>query len=322
MPPRPAIERNLSVELQALGVDGLIARLGARQHGSVARWQLLAHGVSRHEIEHRVRTGRLIPVHRGVYAVGHAALARHGRRMAAVLTGGAGAVLLGRSAAEHWVLRPDARSVYEIATPRSLRPLPGILRRQRHLPADETTVHEGIPVTTVARTLLDLAAVLDVHRLRRVITEAERQRLGDRVGLPALVRRHPRSPGVAKLRAILAREALDADATESELELDFVAFAAAARLPAPRTGHPVGPFVVDAAWPAGRVAVEVDSRAFHADPQAFEDDRRRDRILAAAGWLVVRVTARQLREEPGALAADLRALLDARAGGQRLRLAG
>lgn len=286
----------------------MIGELADAQHGMVAAWQLLPLGVTRRQIERRVALRRLIAHHRGVYAAGHGVRTADARRMAAILASGPGAVLAGPAAADAWGLRPHSGAI-DVLAPRRLRPLTGVRRREILLPADEVTELRGMPITTAARTLLDLAGVLDSHRLRRAMIEAERRHLGDRVGLVEIVRRHPRIPGVGALRAILAAEALDAGATESELEIDFVAFAAAARLPPPRPNHVIGPFRVDAAWPAARLAVEVDSRAFHADLRAFEDDRRRDRVLAAAGWTVIRVTARQLREERDELARDLRALL-------------
>jgi very-short-patch-repair endonuclease len=304
MPPRSAIDRAYDGRLQP---DPEIARLAGVQHGVVSRRQLLARGLSADQVDRRLRGERLHAVHAGVYAVGHASLAPDGHRMAAVLASGPGAVLSGRSAAALWALRPSAAATLEITTPRALRPLPGIRRRRAALAADEVTVDAGIPVTTVARTLLDLAAALDAERLRRALTEAERRRLHSRTPLVELVRRHPRAPGIATLRALLADRRRDV--TRSELELQFLALVGRAGLPRPRVNAVVEGLEVDCSWPAARLVVELDGGAFHRDVEAFETDRRRDRRLAVAGWTVVRITHRQLADAPAAVLADLRTLL-------------
>jgi hypothetical protein len=234
--------------------------------------------------------------------------------MAATLAGGRGAVLSHRSAAALWGLRPGVLRRVEITVPRALRSRTGLRVHRGILAADEVTAVRGIPVTTAARTLVDLAAVLTAARLERAVDEAERLRLGDDPSLDLLVGRHPRRRGVAALRRILADGRVGATFTRSELEERFLAFLADAGLPRPLVNVPVGlpggaRVEVDCLWPAERLVAELDGHASHATRAAFERDRARDRALQAAGWRVVRITWRQLHDEPWSLAAELRILL-------------
>ena len=143
--------------------------------------------MGRRAVGHRLERGRLHSLHLGVYAVGHDALSERGRWMAAVLAGGDGAVLSHRSAAALWRLRPSARGQAEVTAPGRRGRRPAIQFHQTRLRADEVTVHDGIPVTTVARTLLDLASVVEQRQVERAINEAEVLRLWDEVSLAALV---------------------------------------------------------------------------------------------------------------------------------------
>lgn len=155
----------------------MVAALATRQHGVVARRQVVELGLGRGAIAHRLERGRLHPLHRGVYAVGDRVLTRQGGWMAAVLIAD-GAVLSHRSAAALWgILGTDRRNA-EITVPRHMRPRARIEIHEGPLPPDEVTTHNGIPVTTTARTLLDLAAVVSPQHLERAATEAEIRRLG------------------------------------------------------------------------------------------------------------------------------------------------
>jgi predicted transcriptional regulator of viral defense system len=293
--------------------DALIARLAGRQHGVVARRQLLAAGFASGAIERRLARGSLHPLHRGVYAVGHTVLTRQARWLAAVLASGAGAVLSHRSAATLWALGGWARRLVEVTVPRAQRARPGIELRRGPLPDDEWTVRDGIPVTTVPRTLFDLAAVTDARTLERAIAEAEVRRLHDPLSLAEIAARHPRRPGAATVRAVLAAERLGSGVTRSALEERFLALVDAAALPRPETNAHVpcrdGLVEVDCIWRAQRAIVELDGHAFHSSRAAYERDRARDRGLVAAGWHVARVTWLQLEREPDAVAADLARLL-------------
>ena len=291
----------------AISGDEKIGRLARAQHGVVAVRQLAALGIGRRAVQHRVARGRLLRVHRGVYAVGHDRLTREGRLMAAVLGGGRGAVLSHRSAGARYGLPVTERRI-EITVP-ARRAAPGVVAHVSVLPADEHEVVDGLPMTTAARTLLDLAGTLSHRELRRAFNEAEYLSLTSPAALPELLRRHPSRPGAAGLRALLAEQTVSTACSETELEADFHAFVADHGLPPPHRQYPVMEYRLDCAWPGPRVVVEVDGRAAHTTASRFDSDRERDRVLTLAGWTVVRVTNRMLRRTPERLAADLRVLL-------------
>ena len=285
-------------------VGRAIAAFAERQHGVIARCQLAALGLGSGAIDHRVRAGQLYVIHKGAYAVGHRALTRQGRWMAAALAAGSDAVLSHHAAAAHWGLRNDNRARIDITTPRKLHPRKNLLPHCAVLPPDEITTHDAIPTTTVPRTLLDLAAVLPRQAVQRAMTEADVQRLTDPLSLPDLIARHPRARGVTKLRdhlPILTRE---------ELEHRFQTFLDAAVLPRPHFNTHIEGYEVDVAWPARRLIAELDGYATHRTRRAFERDRQKDRHLLLAGWTVTRITWRQLHDHPARLAAELRALLE------------
>jgi very-short-patch-repair endonuclease len=289
----------------------LVADLATRQYGVVSRRELLEAGLGTRAIEHRIAAGRLHKLHRGVYAVGHRVLSREGRWMAAVLAGGESAVLSHRSAAALWEIRPTSSRPPEITAPGE------VARRELHshrarLGDDEATIHRGIPVTTPARTLLDLAGIVPRHQLERAAEQAEVLHLADLTSLDALFQRYPRRKGVRVLRAVV-ESGRPTKLTRSELEARFLVFLDRHELPTPRVNArvPAGGrrLEVDCVWPNERVAVELDGHAWHSSRAAFERDRARDRALQAAGWRVVRITWRQVRDEPEVVARDLRRLL-------------
>jgi very-short-patch-repair endonuclease len=222
-----------------------------------------------------------------------------------------------RSAAVLWGILDGSPTRVDVSVPRQRAGRDGIRPHTAALAADERTVHAGIPVTTVARTLLDLAAVLYPHALNRALERAEALRLADQTSLVALMDRHRGRRGTANLKAAM-KEGLRPAVTESELERRFLAFVEQAGLARPRINLWLqigGDWLeVDCAWPDKRVIVELDSRAYHQTTAAFERDRRRDRQLQVAGWRAIRVTDRALREEAEALRAELAALLSAAAG--------
>ncbi len=205
-------------------------------------------------------------------------------------------VLSHRAAGALWGLR-RWDGVIEITTRRTRTKRPGLLLHRAVLADDEITTRDGIPVTTPARTQLDLAGVLQRHQLQQVINEAERLRLER-----PHPERHPTKRGTANLRTLAPPTH-----TRSDLEARFTSFLNDRRFPAPQTNVLIEGHEVDAVWPASRLIVELDSWDYHRTRQAFEDDRRRDRTLAAAGWRVVRITWRDL-DEPEALAREFRAL--------------
>ena len=285
-----------------------LAMLAARQFGVVARRQLVALGFSRHEIDGLLKRGWLHPLYRAVFAVGHESVSIQGRWMAATLFAGDQSVLSHRAAAAHLALLPG--TWIEVTTPRPRRSSKDLIAHTSVLPRDERTIHSGIPVTTATRTIFDLAAVEPRQRVERAINEAEFQQ--HVLDLPAMVVRHPRTPGVALVRQILAAD--DIPVTRSVLEELFLALVDELGLPRPRTNMriqlPTGAWIeADCVWPDKRLIVELDGRTTHARKAAFKRDRRRDRALAAAGWRCVRVTWQDLHEDVAALAADLMTLL-------------
>jgi len=293
-------------------VDRRIADLADRQHGVVARRQLLEMGIGRDATKGRLAAGRLHRVHAGVYLVGHRVVSPEGRWMAAVLACGEGAVLSHRSAAALWGIAAAGGAI-EITSPRDTRSHGPIRRHVAHLPADEITVCAGIPVTSVHRTLFDLAAGSAADRLEAAMREAEFRRLWDRLSLPALLARHPGHRGNAKLRLCLGRLSQTVGFTRSDFEELFLPFADRFGLPRPHLNARIqvrGAWIeVDCLWREERLIVELDSRAAHETRSAFEADRDRDRRLQVEGWRVVRITWRQLQDAPEALARDLQAML-------------
>ncbi|TMK67232.1 MAG: DUF559 domain-containing protein [Actinobacteria bacterium] len=304
-------------QLHPRHLDRLIAELAACQHGLVARWQLIRAGFGAGAIDLRVRCCRLHVIHRGVYAVGHSVISIDGHRMAAVLAGGDGAVLSYRDALAHWGLRPCNRRVIEVTVPARTRSRPGLQFHRARLPADEVTVHRGIPITTVPRAIFDLAAVEPRRHVERAIHEAEVRRLWDPLSLHDLVERHPNSRGVATLKAILADITRGLAISKQEIQDLLLALLEAAGLPLPLTNQYITlgdtTYEADCAWPQAKLMAELDGRAVHATGRNFESDRGRDRRLAVAGWLVIRITWRQLQDEPDAVAADIRDLVAQRA---------
>ena len=291
-----------------------IAALAGRQHGVVSRAQLAALGVGAGAIKHRVAVGRLQPLRRGVYAVGHRALRREAWWIAAVLACGPGTVLAGRSAGALWRMRASTRAVVEVISPRRID-LPGIEAHRIVLPADEVTIERGIPVTTPARTLLDLASVVGPDQLEAAFDEAQFRRLGSPTSVDALIARYPTRRGTRAIRRVLENHHRNGETvTRSLLERRLLALVDQNGLPRPRINRVTQHGELDARWPEQRLVVECDGFAAHGTRKAFEEDRARDRALQVAGWRVVRITWRQLTDDPHLIARQLAALLGAATG--------
>jgi hypothetical protein len=266
--------------------------------------QVCALGMGARAVQQRAATGRLFRIHHGVYAlVPRRLLSREGRWLAAVLACGDHAALSHRSAAHLHELRATTRTGIDvIVAGRAAHRHPGIdLHRSVNLDSavDVTTVR-GIPVTTIPRTLLDLAAVASRHQLGRAIHQADLLRLLDVHEIARQLEHNPHAPGARRLRAELN---LPTELNDSPLEDRFLAAWRASGGPEPERrpyidpgdgGIPLRP---DFVWRDARVAVETDGRGTHDTRHAFEDDRLRDQRLMAAGWIVIRVTDRQLDED-------------------------
>jgi very-short-patch-repair endonuclease len=280
-------------------VEERIAGLAASQHGVVTRAQLLRAGVTVNEVRRRITTSRLVELHRGVYLVGPMASPR-AAEMAAVLACGPRAYVSHRSAAWLWALLPRPEPAgrsgaveVRVAANRRVRRSGIRARRTERLEPRDVALVDGIPVTSVARTLVDLAGVVRPRELERATARAERQELVTRDRLLAFVARHRREPGVGVLAGILGQEGGPA-LTRSVLEDRFGDEVKEFGLPKPRYNVVVEGYELDVWWPRLRHAVELDGAAYHRSWRSQRHDRRRDTDLAAAGITVIRVTWDQL----------------------------
>jgi Protein of unknown function (DUF559) len=270
-------------------------------------------GLGRRAIGHRVDGGRLHLIYRGVYAVGHPSLTREGKWMAAVKAGRPDAHLSHRSATSLYCLLKFLPAIHEVTAPTQKQSRGPLKFYCREVPEDEVTTYKGIPVTTVPRTILDLAAVAPRRHVERAMDEAEVRRLTDKLSLPALLERYPGARGTGVVRAILEAGRVGATFTRGDLEEIFIAFLDKHGLPRPTMNVPIHLpdrwIEADCVWHDKRVIVELDDRMSHDRTAAFEKDRARDRMLSVDGWTVIRITAQQLVYEAKQLAADLHRLL-------------
>jgi very-short-patch-repair endonuclease len=277
----------------------VIAETAGRQHGNVTRGQLLRAGVSARQIDRRLISGALIPIHRGVYRVGHRGPSAHATYMAAVLACGDGALLSGLAAAHLLGLTKRPPSMPEVTT-KTERRIEGIrtvrTRRERH-----RTIWFGIPVTSPAETVIDLAPTLDDHNLARAVHEAQIKH-----GLtPAQVEAALRRPS-AKLAAILTGETR---VSLSALERRFKELLSEDDLPLPVTNVRVDSHYVDCRWPEHRLTVELDSYRFHNTRHAWEQDRRREREARARGDDFRRFSYDDVFERPAQTVREMRTAL-------------
>ncbi|MGI8921973.1 MAG: DUF559 domain-containing protein [Solirubrobacteraceae bacterium] len=290
-----------------VGRDWAIAKIATAQRGVATSAQLIAAGVSRGAIVTRVRRCQLHRLHRGVYAAGHTCLSPLARETAALLAFGPGSVLSHLSAASLWRMVEGPPLGEDVTCAGHGGRRPGIrCHRVRMLEYCDVTVRYGLPLTTPVRTLLDLADVLDAGDLADVVERAQVLRLVSASGLDAVRQRARGRRGVAKLRALLNAPVL----TRSEAERRMINLVRSARLPSPAANARIGGHEVDLVWRHDRLVVEVDGYAFHATRAAFERDRVRDAELQAAGYRVIRVTWRQIAEEPAAVVARLAQVLN------------
>jgi len=287
-------------------VERELARIARRQHGVVTRRQLLDAGLTIAELKHRLGVGALLREHRGVYRVGHRAPSVEARYLAAVLACGRGAVLSGRAAAHLLGLLKGRPPKAEVTT-RTERRVPGVVtRRERGAERRDAIAWSGIPVTTVATTLVDIAAVLDVDSLARACHEAGVRHGTTPAHVDAVLARRSNAKGAAKLRRILHG---DVRVTLSALERRFLELMRGAGLPLPQTNRRAGGRRVDCRWPEHRLTVELDSYRYHRSRHAWELDRRREREARRRGDDFLRYTHDDVFEDPRTVLAELRPLL-------------
>jgi hypothetical protein len=291
-----------------------IAALADRQYGVVARPQLLALGVDRAAIDRRLAAGLLIPLHRGVYAVGHRRLRIEGRWLAAVLAAGDGAVLSHRDAAALHGMRkaPESRKV-TVTTPARARSTPALwVHARRRLAAEDVTTVRGIPATSPARTLVDLASMLTAAQLSATLGETDRRGLLDPAAVHRALRRTKGRHGQGHQRLLTALDAHEQHGLTlllSELEERFLDLVMGAGLPRPQLNVPVAGVSVDALWPQQRLVVELDGWAHHKERHAAAWDREKTNRLQLAGYDVLRFMHGDLVGAPDAVAAAVRAAL-------------
>ena len=262
-----------------------------------------------------MRTGRLHRAYYGAYSVGHAPLTREARYMAAVLACGPDAVLSHRSAADLLGIRESRRVRIDVTAPGRRGRAPRGIDAHRDgslMPADRSEVN-GIPCTSVARMLLDLAGVEPVWELRKAVGEAEVKRVLDKGAVRALIKRSRGRRGVARLRMVLDEIHPETRRTRSYMERQFLAMCARAELPRPEVNVTLqvggASFKPDFLWRDAELIVEADSRQFHDTDMAFLDDRRREQRLQLAGWRVSHCTWWEIEHESRRLAETIRGLL-------------
>lgn len=277
----------------------VIRRLAERQHGVVAGRQLAAHGLTEGLIKSRVRDGQLVPLHRGVFAVGHRRIGLYGEWMAAVLASGPRAVLSYGTAAQLWGIRGSRRPIEVTRVSGHRRPHGVRLHQTRSLPDEHVTTEAGIPVTTLERTLLDTASRLDERQLEHDLVAADRSRRLRWSRLWKVLTEHDRGrKGAKRLKRVAARvDPRFADAVSTS-EVDFLILCREEGLKMPQVNVLVEGKRVDFFWPTERLIVEADSYGFHADRSSFELDHQSTVDLEVAGYRVHRTTYKMLESNP------------------------
>jgi hypothetical protein len=296
--------------------DRRVGELATDQHGVVERRQLHALGLTDDMIDHRVAVGRLLRVHRGVFSVGHSRLSREGRWSAAVLACGRRAVLSHGDAAALWGMGATRGALIHVMTPSRSGRDPDRSRIRLHrvgtLRPHEVSVVDAIPITTAARTLLDIAPTLRERALEDAIAQADRLGLFDLIGVHQVLADHPRQHGTRALRLLLSRLAGgETTDTRSRLEVAMLQLCDDYGLPAPVANVRIAGLLVDFYWPGTDLIAETDGFTYHGMPRAFENDRDRDQILMLAGYRVVRFTYTQVTRQRKRTAERLHRLLAA-----------
>jgi hypothetical protein len=300
-------------------LDHALAALALEQWGAVAHYQLLALGFTADAITYRIETGRLHRVHLGVYAVGYARLTRKGHWMAAVLAYGPMAVLSHFDAAALWeILRHSGSRIHVTADRYTRNRRPGlIVHRPRRWEPEDHTVHERIPVTTIERTIVDLAAFLGYERLAQAWDTAVRRELLDIKKIEEILARSNGRRGLKKVERLLIETRPILDTSRSDLERrGYMLFYAAPDIPNPSVNLWIAEVAaeVDLTWPTHKVAVELDHEEWHAKTRAQrERDNARDARLQIADWKVLRVSDYRLQTDPDGILQDVSDMLKASA---------
>jgi hypothetical protein len=288
-------------------VEEILGSLASRSRGVVTRQELLGAGVTRDELEHRVAIGALIRVHRGVFRVGHQSPSLEARYTAAVKACGEGSLLAGRAAAHLFGLLKRPPSLPEVLAPTQRRIKGVIAHRARRSDLADATRWRAIPITTVQRTLVDLAPVLEEDELARAVHEADVRHHTTPAQVDQVLCRRHNWPGARKLRRVIWGEV---PVTLSRLESRFLDVLRTASLPQPEVNRRVDGRYVDCRWPEHHLTVELDSYRYHHSRHAWEQDHQREREARARGDEFRRYTWLDVDEQPAPMLADLCALLD------------
>jgi very-short-patch-repair endonuclease len=288
--------------------DRRIAAIAELQRGLVSRSQLLAAGISTASIKRMLATGSLWPTHQGVYSVGCSIEVPLARETAALLAVGPNALLSHRSAAVVWGIcraRPDDAPVDVLIGPRRRTRRDGIAaHRTKRLERAEIRIHERLPVTSPARTVCDIAGAVSMRELERAVDEALIRRLVRLQQLRDAVAKENGRRGGPILAALLDHRG-NSTVTRSQAEERMLELVRAANFPPPETNVRLNGYEVDFLWRPQRLIVEIDGYAYHSSRSAFERDRAKDAALAAAGYLVIRITWLQMEREPYVVVARL-----------------
>lgn len=286
-------------------IDASIERLAARQRGYVTRAQLLELGLGRRAVGHRLENGRLVPIHTGVYALGHAPQAAIDRAYGALLACGPGALLSHSTAACVWGVDDRWPRPFEVIV-ETARRRPGIRIHRATITRKDVRRHQGIRVTSPARTVVEIAPRLTDKALTRAINDLRLERVLRMADLEEVVIRLPRHPGARRVRAFTENPT---GPTRSEFEDAFAAFIDAHGLPRAEFSARVAGYEVDVLFPAQKVIVELDGWAFHRTRASFERDRERDATTLAAGYRTVRITWERLQNQSRREAERIRRIL-------------
>jgi hypothetical protein len=298
-------------KLRHAGREGALAELATRQYGVASHGQLLELGFCVRWIERRLEEGRLCAIHRNVYAVGHSRISQRGRWWAAVLAYGPDALLSHRTAGVLWGiqrLRSGPVHVTAGCGRQGIRRREGIWIHRCKLAPEDRTIRDGLPVTTVARTLFDFAEITPFETLKRAAEEADRLKRLRLRELEAVCERGRGRRALKPVRRLLAELGAPIEG-RSPLEIRFAEFLREHGIPTPVQNVHVLDHEVDALWPAAKLVVELDSWEHHGHRASFERDRARDLKLMLAGYRTIRITHRRLDREGGEIARQIRALL-------------
>src|SRR5215216_314721 len=300
-------------------MDRAILAIADRQHGVISLAQLLGLGLTERAVHARAAVGRLHRIHQGVYAVGRPDVPIKGRWMAAVLACGDGSLLSHQSAATlHGLLKVRAGRIHVTISRSTCLSRPGIrVHRSTCLVAEDGTEVDGIPCTSVPATLLGVAATAPRNVLDSACNQAEMEALVDMQAIHELLERRRSHPGATRLRGALEVDGLGLERTKSKLEKRFLQLARETGFPRPAINAwmpiPGEEMQCDFVWHRERLVVEVDAWETHGTRRAFRNDRRRDRVLRAHSWEVVRVTGHDVDGDAGEVMGDVKTLLERRA---------